>query len=212
MRQRSEMPTLISPNYPQDKLKDPTLEDLIDVLEDRIKYWLLAPAELLSSHPYGQVAGLGLLIGYFEGIWIYIQGRDSRNRSKSFFKEAFVDVFRSGGLSPELLARVAEVLYEDARCGFFHDGLFRNRIFFGKNLGGCLRVTLPLKHDGALDELGEIQSILLDVEAFYRFVEGHFGTLLTRLRNPDEVDLRNRFKEICRQKWEYEEDPRVLAP
>src|SRR5436305_3083361 len=121
------MQTLISPHYLQNKLKDPAIEDLIDVLEDRVKFWLLEPAKLLSYHAFGQVAGLALLLSYFEGIWIYVQGRDSRDRSRAFFKDAFIDVFRSGGLTPELLGRVAEVLYEDARCGFFHDGMFRHR-------------------------------------------------------------------------------------
>lgn len=206
------MQTLISPHYPQDKLEEPTLEDLIDVLEDRVKYWLLEPAKMLSTDPHGQVAGLALLLGYFEGIWIYVQGQDSRDRSKRFFKEAFIDVFRIGGLSPGLLVRVAEVLYEDARCGFFHDGLFRHRIYFGKNVGGCLRVTLPRRDDGSLDEAGEIQSILLDVEEFSKFVEGHFGNFIARLRDPDQVELITKFKDICRQKWDYEGDPRVLAP
>ncbi|MFY9820880.1 MAG: hypothetical protein WAM82_05825 [Thermoanaerobaculia bacterium] len=193
------MQPLISPHYPQDKLKDPTIEDLIDVLEDRVRFWLLEPARVLSSHAFGQVAGLALLMSYFEGIWTYVQGRDSHKQSRVFFKDAFIDVFRLGGLAPELLGRIAEVLYEDARCGFFHDGLFRHGIFFGKNLGGCLRVTMPLKDDGRLDEEGEIQSIILDVEDFFKFVEGHFDRLIVRLRNPNHADLRTKFREICRK-------------
>lgn len=59
------MDTRISPNYPATKLDNPTHEDLVDVLEDRVRFWLFEPAKALAPHPIGQVAGFNLLMGYF---------------------------------------------------------------------------------------------------------------------------------------------------
>ena len=204
------MQALISPNYPPEKLQNPSIEDLVDVLEDRLKFWLLEPAKELASHQYGQIAGLALLLTYFEGVWSYIQGQDSRGKSGAFFKDSFVDTFRPCGLAPELLRRIATVLFEDARCGFFHDGLFRHRIFFGKVEGGCLSVTLPYTN-GVLDEAGEIQSIVVDVEGVYKYVEGHLGKFLSLLRDSSQEELRARFKAFCQQKWDYGGHPVPIA-
>jgi hypothetical protein len=202
--------SLISPHFRHFKLEDPTIDDLVDVLEDRIKFWLLDPAKKLVSNNIENVAGFSLLLSYFEGIWIYITGEDSRSHSREFFESAFVDVFRSGGLKESLLKRVARVFYEDARCGFFHDAMFRGRIFFGKPRDGVIHITLPLK-DGTIDENGMIQSIMIDVEGFYQYVEGHFCQLIARLRDPSKIELRSNFQAMCRLKWGYEGDPRVIA-
>jgi hypothetical protein len=203
---------LISPHFGNLKLQNPTIDDLVDVLEDRVGYWVLEPARKLATDPVEQYAALTLLLTYFEGIWSYIKGMDSKNRSREFFVAAFVEVFRSGGanLSDHLLQRLAGVLYEDARCGSFHDGMFRERIFLGKPKGGVMHVTLPLAN-GVIDENGRIELILIDVEDFYRYVEGHFRKLVARLRDPGQVDLRSNFHAMCREKWKYEGEPRVMA-
>jgi hypothetical protein len=201
---------LISPNFLHNKLQDPTIDDLVDVLEDRLMYWLLEPAKKLASNRVEQVAALSLLLSYFEGIWIYIQGEDSRRRSREFFESGFVEVFRPSGINEAVLKRVAGVLYEDARCGFFHDGMFRERIFFGKLRGGAMHVTLP-RINGAIDEDGVIQSIIIDVEEFCHYVEGHFRELIIRLRDSAHSELRSKFQAMCRQKWDYDGDPRVIA-
>jgi hypothetical protein len=40
---------MISPNFPDEKLYNPSLEDLIDVFEDRVRWWLLEPAQALAA-------------------------------------------------------------------------------------------------------------------------------------------------------------------
>jgi hypothetical protein len=202
--------SLISPHFRHFKLEDPTIDDLVDVLEDRLKYWLLEPAKKQVSNAIEQVAGFNLLLSYFEGIWIFIKGKDSKSHSREFFESAFVDVFRTGGLKESLLQRVARVFYEDAHCGFFHDAMFRGRIFFGKPRDGVIHITLPIK-DGAIDENGLTESIIIDVEGFYQYVEGHFGQLIARLRDPNQIELRSNFQAMCHLKWEYEGDPRAIV-
>jgi hypothetical protein len=200
----------ISPHFGYPKLQNPSIDDLVDVLEDRIKSWVLEPARKLASGPVEQYAALSLMLSYFEGIWIYIQGKDSKNRSQEFFEAAFVEVFLSGSLNERMLKRLAEVLYKDARCGFFHDGMFRDRIFIGKPKGGVMHVTLP-RIDGVIDGNGIIESVFIDVEEFYRYVDGHFRKLVARLRDSSQVDLRSNFHKMCREKWKYEGEPRVIA-
>jgi hypothetical protein len=74
----------ISQNFHHTKLEQPALGDLIDVFEDRMRNWLLLPAKHLIDTPNGLVAATALLSGYFEGIEIYLSGKDSKNRSSEF--------------------------------------------------------------------------------------------------------------------------------
>lgn len=191
----------ISPNFSSEKLYNPTLEDLIDVFEDRVRNWLLEPAKVLAPHPFGQVASLNLLLTYFEGVWSYIHGRDgSKDNSEIYFTDCFVEVFKSCGRSPDFLRRVGEIVFEDGRDGFMRDTFFRERIYFGKMLGGCLDAEVPLKR-GLPDETGDINKITIDVEEFLAYIEGHFGRLILALRDPLQEDLRSRFHQTCKEKW-----------
>lgn len=164
-----EPETLISPHFLAEKLDKPSLEDLIDVLEDRVAHWLLEPAKSLLDSRHGQVAGFALLLSYFEGVWIYVKGEDSHQKSKRFFREAFVEVYSPSKLPVIALENIANVLYEDARCGFFHDSMFRDRIYFADLPNGApLSITVPLKN-GVPDEAGEIQTILVNPAQFSRY-------------------------------------------
>jgi hypothetical protein len=79
----------ISPNFGAEKLESASYEDLVDVFEDRMRHWFLNPAERLIGMPHCQIAAVALLISYFEGIAIYLSGKDSKNRSFEFFANAF---------------------------------------------------------------------------------------------------------------------------
>lgn len=143
------------------------------------------------------------MLTYFEGVWSYIQGQDSRGNSEIFFTDCFVEVLKSCGHSPDFLRRVGEVLFEDGRYGFLHDTFFRNRIFFGRVQGGCLEAVIPLRR-GFPDETGAIRSVTLDVEAL-DYVEGHFKRFILALRDKSQTDLRSKFQRMCKEKWDYSE-------
>jgi hypothetical protein len=202
--------TLISPNFPSEKLDSPSLEDLIDIFEDRLGGWLLGPAKKLLAHPGDQIAGFALSLSYFEGISIYLRGEDSRNRSRQFFRDGFVDVFRPSRLEAALLERVADVLYEDGRCGFFHDAMVRPRVFFSDHFGEPLVIALP-KVNGVIDPAGEIQSIVVHCPKYFEYLEGHFTKYVARLRNSSESDLRQKFQAVCDLKWGLSSPPRVIV-
>ncbi len=63
------MSIFISPHFLDTKLDSPTIEDVIDIYEDSIKYGLLNPAHALLDIQYGQAASFCLLLTYFEGAW-----------------------------------------------------------------------------------------------------------------------------------------------
>ena len=64
-----KMETFISPNYTQKKLDKPTIDDLVDVLKDRVLNWLFEPAKKLIKEKDGCFGALCLLLTYLEGIW-----------------------------------------------------------------------------------------------------------------------------------------------
>ena len=187
------MSTMISPSYSDKKFDNPSVDDLIDVFEDRLRFWVLEPAKGLLNTTRGQIAAFCLALTYFEGIWSYIEGRGSQGHSKQFFENGFVDVFRSSNLKEKLLRRVAGILYADARCGFFHDGMFRARAYFASLSQGEMLVTLP-KKQGQIDEDGAIQSLLIDAGRFLSTVERHFGRYVSSLRDSANVEGREKFR------------------
>jgi hypothetical protein len=197
------MSIMISPNYSDTKLDNPSVDDLIDVLEDRVRLWVLRPAKDLVDTQDGRIGGFCLILTYFEGIWSYIEERGSQGRSKEFFEKGFVDVFRTANLKEKLLQRVAAILYADARCGFFHDGMFRERIYFASLSEGEMLVTLPKNH-GQVDEDGQIQSLLIDPRRFYSAVERHFDRFISSLRVAKNTTERTKFRTAFKEQCDWE--------
>jgi hypothetical protein len=207
----TEMKTFISPNFTQDKLDNPEIDDLIDVLKDRVLNWLFEPVKKLISEKDGCFGALCLLLTYFEGVWTYLSGTDSKGKSQQYFRNAFLDVFSSSEYPPDLLRRVADIMYEDARCGFFHDGMLRDRIFLTELNQIDMLITLPRKPDGKADINGQIKSILIDPKYFMAAIERHFIDYLLCLRNPKENIKRENFLKIAKAKWDYEGEGTVIG-
>jgi len=205
------METFISPKYKGEKFNKPSFDDLVDVLKDRVFYWLIEPAKKIINEQNGHFGALCLLLTYFEGIWSYTTGKDSKGKSKKYFRDAFVDVFSSSGHTADLLSRVADIMYEDGRCGFFHDGISRSRIFISGLNTFDMIITLPKKSDGNVDPNGEIESILIDPKYFMAAIERHFIDYLLCLRNPKEKVKRDNFLKMAKEKWDYEGEGVVIG-
>jgi len=203
------MPVSISPNYGTEKLESPSIEDIIDVYHDRILHWVIEPAKLLASTEHGGPAAFCILLTYFEGSWSYLTGKSSSGRSKEYFKRGFADVFKASGNPGSLLLRVGHLLYEDARCGFFHDGLFRGRVFFA-DMNRDIVVTLP-KRDGSLDLEGDIQSILIDVGRCISAVEKHFIETITCLRETSSTEKREEFFKFFKSQCDWEQPGPIVG-
>ncbi len=203
------MPALISPHYETEKLESPDIDDVIDIYEDRIRYWVIEPAKLLVNTEHGGPAAFCVLLTYFEGAWSYLIGESSSRRSKEFFKRGFADAFKISGNPECLLLRVGQLIYEDARCGFFHDGLFRGKIFFAE-MNRDIFITLP-KHDGKLDLDGEIQSILIDVNRCILAVEKHFNSTIAFLRDKSKMEKRAEFFRFFKSQCDWEQPGPIVG-
>jgi len=191
---RKRMALSISPNYTSKKLENPSIEDKIDVFEDRLRGWLFTQIKKLLAQPHDRIASLCLQTTYFEGIWTYLTGKNSEGHSKEFFINGFYDVFKITKQNEGLLKRAAQILYEDVRCGFFHEGIFRDRIFV-VDRGFALEITVP-KRNGILDIHGQIESIMIDPRLFYDAIEKHFDTYIRLIRNKENKEERKKFEKI----------------
>jgi hypothetical protein len=199
----------ISPSYSDSKLDSPSVEDVIDVYEDRVRHWLLGPAKTLLSQEHGRPSAFCVLLTYFEGASSYKLRQSSKNRSKEFFCSGFVDVFASSGVPRQVLRRVGELLYSDARCGFFHDGMFRERVYFAE-MNRDIVVTLP-KEGGTLDSEGEISSVLIDVARCHAAVVRHFEAAVSHLREPKNESDRDAFFAFFKTQCDWETPGPVIG-
>lgn len=197
----------VSPHFTSEKLSSGRLEDKIDVYEDRIKGWFLNHARSLLAAPSSELAVLQLSLGYFEGYAIYRNGCDSKGRSKRFFRQAFIEVFphsRRGTVqgidpSPDTIEKLPGLLYEEARCGLFHDGMIRHRIVLASS-------SAPISVS-AHRTTGEVGAIVIDPRKFLEAVEAHFTAYTAKLRDRNNTELRANFNAA----WELKNPPASLS-
>lgn len=193
----------VSPHFTSKKLSSGSLEDRIDIYEDRIKGWFLNPARSLLAVPNSELAVLQLSIGYFEGYAIYRNGSDSRRHSKKFFCQAFMEAFpysRRGtvqGIDPslDLIEKLPVLLYEEARCGLFHDGMIGRRIVLASS-------SAPISVS-AHKITGDVGAIVIDPRKFLEAVEAHFTAYTAKLRDRNNPELRANFNAA----WELKNPP-----
>jgi hypothetical protein len=181
----------ISPNYDSGKLGAGTLNDRIDVYEDRVRGWLIDCGHILNRHEHAGFGVLQIGLGYFEGFAVFLRGEDSRNRSFQFFQEGFSSVFSEVASLP-IPARdsFAKIMYYDGRCGLFHLGMTRPRVVLSDG-----QPIFRIKTDATGQA---IEEILIDRYGFIEQIDRHHSRYVARLRDLAEVELRNNFD----QAWE----------
>ncbi len=200
----------ISPTFTHEKLESPSYDDLIDVFEDRTRNWLLLPASKLLDMPHCEIAAVGLLVNYFEGIEIYVTGEDSKRQSEEFFARGFGRVFSAEGHDPSFSRKIAAAIYSQARCGFAHDGMFRNRVFFNRVRPEPILVSW-LKKNGVFDQSREVESISINPSRFYESIETHFNRYVKTLREAVDAEAKSAFKNAVALKWGLDEPDRVIG-
>lgn len=201
----------VSPSYGYEKLDAPNYSDLVDVFEDAMRNWFLVPAAYLLKLPHGEVAAVALLAGYFEGIEIYCTGEDSKNQSAKFFANGFARVFAiEGEHELEMAKAVTGAIYAQVRCGFAHDCMFRNRVFFNGSPSKAMLVTWP-KKDGAYDKSGEIESVVINPDRFYECVLIHFESHIAKLRSTSDDELKTAFEKAMELKWALSDRERFIG-
>lgn len=191
---------LISPHYTYKKLEPPFYKDLVDVFEDRMRYWMLYPAKKLLSNRIDQVAALGILLNYLEAIEIYTTGNDSNKKSYEFFKNSFSKVFAITVGDESGIDECAKALYVQARCGFAHDGGFRNKVFIKDTTQNAIVITWPMENGKFVFSRG-IESIIINPVRFYQVIEIHFENYLKKLKSRKDQNIVDSFKSAVNLKW-----------
>lgn len=200
----------VSPSYEHTKIDSPSYSDLVDVFEDRMRKWLLDPAQHLLTLEHGEVPAIALILGYFEGIEIYYSGQDSNRASKEFFRRGFQRIFRPKAENDHLFDEMVNGLYIQARCGFSHDGLFRNRVFFSDARPEALSITWPSKN-GEFDMTGQLESIVINAKRFVDGVVKHFEQYVAALRSETDATLKANFLAAVDLKWGLNEPDRFIG-
>ncbi|CAD7779809.1 MAG: hypothetical protein KIIPBIDF_01572 [Candidatus Methanoperedenaceae archaeon GB50] len=108
------------------------------------------------------------------------------------------------------LSRAADLIYSDARCGFFHDGCFRSRILVSPDASHDLIITLP-KKNGIIDKQGDIESIIINPNLILSAIESHFEHYLRKVRDMSNKEIRANFENACKIKWALDEPPVVIG-
>ncbi len=104
-----------------DRILDPSnLDDKIIIYQRQVKGWFLEPAKLMLRVMDDQAsfAILAICFSYLEGVEQYRRNESSKGKSGEFFKSSFRRVFGASSLDDDKL----DILYDQGRCGLFHDG------------------------------------------------------------------------------------------
>jgi len=201
---------MISPNFASDKIDLANYNDLVDIFEDRMRHWILEPALKLLKTTHGYVPAIALVLGYFEGIEIYLSGKDSINSSKVFFRNGFKRVFNVEESGSSFYGKIIDALYVQIRCGFAHDGLFRNRVFFSSSRPDALYITWP-KKDGKYITDGQLESVVVNPKRFIECIFLHFEAYLEDLRGGRNDELKANFLAAVKMKWGIDEPERIIG-
>lgn len=205
------MCTFISPRYSAEKLENPSYEDLVDIFEDRMRGWFLEPLHSLLQSGH-DIAAMSLMMGYFEGIEIYFRGQDSKGKSREFFIAGFLRLFPMKYDNPLALENIVGTIYEQMRCGFAHDGIFRSHVYLSRAPKDPFWISVP-KAGGQPDPCASIDSILVNPLLVYESIRNHFDEYVKILRRmcPKSETLRESFKQAIGLKWDLNDPPRAMG-
>lgn len=163
----------------------------VDVYEDRVKTWFLDFAKRLVGEDMiddgvspGDYVALSIALAYVEGEEQYRRGRESgRGESGEWFKASVKRML------PAASDDVTKMLWESARCGLFHSGFTKDRVYLSHAL-----YTQPL-------ELTIEGKLKIDPARFVGLVVKDFEAYVHELReNPSGEDAKN-FERLWDQRW-----------
>jgi len=173
----------ISPRFTEDKLNGASFEDVVDIFEDRMSGWLIEPANQLKSEPHAGFAILAIVLSYFEPIGQALEGSRKSGGSRKLFARGLRAVF------PDLAASESDALigelYEQLRCGMFHDGITREKVLISPASPHAFAIE---KNDN-----GSLKRVTVTPVNLMYHLEEHLKEYTRRLRDPTNTELRHNF-------------------
>lgn len=176
------MSIAISPKYDEIKLSSGGIEDKIDVFEDQMCGWLIQPAKLMTNNQHSGYAILSIALAYFEPLGQFIEGRSGGSEKQ--FTLGLKAVFPAVKDEP---THIFSELYNQLRCGMFHQGIAKRKVLVGRGQSVPIIVT----HDAVRKE---VLSITVDPWLLLSEIEAHIARYVTFLRNPVNVSERSNFE------------------
>lgn len=171
------MPSFISPQFTNETFGDnPTIDQKIDVFEDRVFGWQLNIAEAMDHIPHAGYGIIAALFSYFEMVAQYIAGQSSNGQSGQFFRQGFRDIYPH---SPLTNAQIGTI-YSRVRCGMYHSGYTK----FGTLISGDYPNGVAIQDDTVLVNPHQLRNDLVT----------HFTSYLHTLRNSESHEARNHFE------------------
>lgn len=180
----------LSPNIDSSDLSDPpTFDQKVNVFQDRVLGWQLNIADLVindhgnhSKIEHSGFATLSIVLSYFEAVAKFENGRVQDGQSGDYFKMGVRSVFPvlatlDGGHVDAML----DHFYEGARCGMYHAGMTASGIILSGD---------PLH---AIVFYPERRTLIINPHRLVPLLKDHFGSYISRLRNPTEIQLRQNF-------------------
>lgn len=174
----------ISRNYTNEDFGgSPTLDQKIEIFEDRIRGWQLDVAkeirDKLGTTGGGfesyQFALLALLFSYFEMIGQYLDGVLSTDRSKKSFLRGLKSAF------PQFSDDDGSLIYKRIRCGMYHAGIVQH----GALLSDRFSEPIRIEQNPSIVYVNPVR--LIDA------LDHHFSTYIELIKKPENVDERRSF-------------------
>jgi hypothetical protein len=176
------MTLAISPRYTLAKLEGERLEDMIDVFEDQMRGWLIEPANALRYYQHAGFGILAIVLSYFEPIGQFLEGK--ADVSKRQFVVGLKAVFP--GIDPTIPDTLFHELYDQVRCGIFHQGITKRKVMIRPQGPHPIEVIYGAGHVVTQVEIVPIN--LIDS------INNHLVRYVADLRNPENQDLRSNFR------------------
>lgn len=145
---------------------DPTnILDKIKIYERQVKGWFLEPTLRMVKYKPENKGFLVLMscLSYFEGVEQYRTGISSQGNSQRTFINAMNRLY-PGQFSENQIRR----LYNQARCGLFHDGMTKGQIIINRTYDNSIEIT---NNDIKINPQKLLQDIINDFNDFIELLK-----------------------------------------
>ena len=184
---REKHPMAISQHYRGDQIAVDNFETRVAIYEDQVRGWFLDQARILEKVSSG--AGFVILmvcLSYVEAYAIFYNGQDSKSKSERFFCDGIKAIFPVSGGNAELQDKGYQELWVQMRNGLFHTGMTREKVVPSGDFKAPIAVTMHIETQSPV-------RIEVNPHLMLGAIEDHLSRYTMRLRNPDEVELRENF-------------------
>ncbi len=197
------MPQFISPNFTAEQFPGgpQTLEEKLLVFTDRVRGWQLAIAEQVSVEiPHSGFGVLSIITSYFEMIGMYVHGPNQTKQvpaqggahtqkawgSRDYFEAGVNAVFpQLANANAQHVRWFMKAFYKNVRCGLYHQGATRSRIFLTGEIPDAVR----------FDDLGpDGHRVVINPRALVEHLKAHFSSYVLQTSNPANQAARQTFE------------------